>query len=81
MAGVVISGASDGHVRASATANGSVLWDFDTAVEMTTVNGVKAKGGAIGGYALAVTGSTLLVNSGSPIRPGNLLFAFTVDGK
>ncbi len=43
----VLSGAVDGHIRAYATADGSVLWDYDMAKPFTTVNGVKANGGSL----------------------------------
>src|SRR4030088_3252035 len=41
--GVVFSGSLDGHMRAYATEDGEVLWDFDTAKEYATVNGLQAK--------------------------------------
>ena len=43
----VLSGAVDGHVRAYSTTNGAVLWDYDTAKPFTTVNEIKANGGAL----------------------------------
>ena len=47
-----------------------------------TVNGVKAKGGAIDGPGVVVSGGMVYVNSGyvSLIgRPGNVLLAFGVE--
>jgi polyvinyl alcohol dehydrogenase (cytochrome) len=38
--GVVFSGSGDGHVRGYSSEDGSVLWDFDTAREFETVNGI-----------------------------------------
>ena len=82
--GVVFSGALDGHLRAYATADGRIIWDVDTAVEYQSVNGVKAKGGSLDGPGPVVVGGTLYVNSGYGMfgeMPGNVLLAFSVDGK
>jgi polyvinyl alcohol dehydrogenase (cytochrome) len=80
--GAVISGSMDGGIRAYARSDGRILWQFDTNREFTTVNGVKANGGAIDGPGPVVAGGMLFVTSGyvSLIgRPGNVLLAFGVD--
>jgi polyvinyl alcohol dehydrogenase (cytochrome) len=77
--GVIFSGALDGHVRAFSMEDGKVLWDFDTAKEFTTVNGIPAKGGSLGGAGPVVASGMLFVNSGYPREggmPGNILLAF-----
>jgi len=81
--GIVFSGSWDGHMRAYAMKDGAIVWDFDTAKSYDAVNGVKANGGAVGGYPVIVSGGTLFVTSGaaSMTHPGNVLLAFTVDGK
>jgi len=82
--GVVFSGSLDGHLRAYAAADGRIIWDVDTAIDYTAVNGVKAKGGSLDGPGPVVVGGTLYVNSGYGMfgeMPGNVLLAFTVDGK
>jgi polyvinyl alcohol dehydrogenase (cytochrome) len=83
--GVVFSGSLDGHLRAYSTKDGSVVWDFDTAsTSYTGVNGAPARGGALDGGGPIVAGGVLYVNSGYGRligQPGNLLLAFTVDGK
>jgi polyvinyl alcohol dehydrogenase (cytochrome) len=82
--GVVFSGSLDGHLRAYATGNGKIVWDVDTAMEYQPVNGVKAKGGSLDGPGPVVVGGTLFVNSGYGMfgeMPGNVLLAFSVDGK
>ena len=59
-------------------------WDLDTKRDYDTVNGVKAKGGALDGPGAVVVGGQLLVNSGYDGfggAPGNVLLAFSVDGK
>jgi polyvinyl alcohol dehydrogenase (cytochrome) len=77
--GVVFSGSMDGHLRAYATKDGSILWDFDTLPSVPTVNGVKAHGGSMSGSGPVVSGDMLFVTSGftgTAGMPGNLLLAF-----
>ena len=80
--GIVLSGSMDGGLRAYAADDGTIVWSFDTNKEFETVNGVKAKGGAMDGPGAAVGNGMIFVNSGyvSLIgRPGNVLLAFGVD--
>jgi polyvinyl alcohol dehydrogenase (cytochrome) len=82
--GAAFSGSVDGHLRAYSTADGKVIWDFDTVREFKTVNGVAARGGSIDGPGPAIAGGMLVANSGyvsAGGMPGNVLLAFTVDGK
>jgi polyvinyl alcohol dehydrogenase (cytochrome) len=82
--GVVFSGSFDGHLRAYSAATGEVLWDVDTAREFATVNGKPARGGSMDVAGPAVVNGTLFVNSGYGQwggMPGNVLLAFSVDGK
>jgi polyvinyl alcohol dehydrogenase (cytochrome) len=82
--GVVFSGGLDGHLRAYASADGRIIWDVDTARDYTTVNGVKATGGSLDGPGAVIVGGMLYVNSGYAFvggAPGNVLLAFSVDGK
>jgi polyvinyl alcohol dehydrogenase (cytochrome) len=82
--GVVFSGSVDGHLRAYATSDGRIIWDVDTIREYQTVNGVKGNGGAIDGPGPVVVGGTVYANSGYAFfggAPGNVLLAFSVDGK
>ena len=84
MPGVVFAGSVDGHFRAYSTTDGKVLWDFDTAQEFKTVNGVSARGGSIdvGGPAIAngVVATTSGYGQWGGMR-GNVLLVFSVDGK
>jgi polyvinyl alcohol dehydrogenase (cytochrome) len=82
--GAVFSGSVDGHLRAYDSKTGKILWDYDTAKEYKTVNGVEAKGGSIDGPGPAVAGGVLVVNSGYAFfngMPGNVLLAFSADGQ
>ncbi|MBV9744264.1 MAG: PQQ-binding-like beta-propeller repeat protein [Acidobacteriia bacterium] len=79
--GVVWSGAEDGHLRAYSTANGKIIWDYDTARPYKTVNGIPGKGGAIDVAGPVVAGGMLFATSGYPARGGlggNVLLAFSV---
>jgi polyvinyl alcohol dehydrogenase (cytochrome) len=80
--GAVFSGSDDGHLRAFATEDGRVLWDFDTARDYQTANGIKGKGGALDGAGPVIVGGMLFVNSGyarSGGMPGNVLLAFAPE--
>ena len=82
--GVVFSGSLDGHLRAFSPAAGAILWDVDTAHEYQTVNGAMARGGSLDGPGPVIVGGMLYVNSGYGQyggMPGNVLLAFSVDGK
>jgi polyvinyl alcohol dehydrogenase (cytochrome) len=77
--GVVFSGSVDGHLRAYAAEDGQALWDFDTAREFDTVDGVPGHGGSIDGPGAVVVKGMVYVNSGYARQsgmPGNVLLAF-----
>jgi polyvinyl alcohol dehydrogenase (cytochrome) len=81
--GALFAGSWDGYLRAYSTANGKIIWAFDTGQTFDAVNGVKATGGAIDKGSQTIAGGMLFVNSGVTMlqRPGNALLAFTVDGR
>jgi len=81
--GVVFSGAIDGHLRAYSTTNGSIVWDVDTAQTYETANGVPGRGGSLNVGGPAISNGTVIINSGYVQNgmPGNVLLAYTVDGK
>ncbi len=82
--GVAFSGSEDGHLRAYSATDGKIVWDFDTVRSYETANGVSARGGSLDGPGPAIAGGMLFVNSGyagSGGIPGNVLLAFSVDGK
>jgi polyvinyl alcohol dehydrogenase (cytochrome) len=83
MPGVAFLGSQDGHIRAYETKAGAIIWDFDTTQDFQTVNGIKAHGGSIVSMAPVIAGGTLYMTSGYSGNgmPGNVLLAFTVDGK
>ncbi len=82
--GAAFSGSVDGHLRAYSATDGKVIWDFDTVGTYKTVNGVEGRGGSLDGPGPAIAGGMLFVNSGYPSAggmPGNVLLAFSLDGK
>ena len=81
--GVAFSGSIDGHLRAYSTIDGRILWDVDTVGSYETANGVPGRGGSLNVAGPAVAGGTVVVNSGYVQNgmPGNVLLAFSVDGK
>lgn len=78
--GVIFSDGWDGVVRAIATEDGRVLWEFNTVRGFDTVNSVSAKGGSMGGPGPAIAGGMLFVGSGyvgiQNGIAGNVLLAF-----
>lgn len=78
--GLVFSGGFDGILRALSSSDGKVVWEYNTAKDYTTVNGVPAKGGSLGAPGPVVAGDMLFVASGyvgvKAGAGGNVLLAF-----
>jgi polyvinyl alcohol dehydrogenase (cytochrome) len=89
MPGVVVSGTTDGWLRAYDAASGKVLWAYSTTAQTyDTTNGIKGQpGGNIDGLGPAIAGGMVYVQSGwnGAAQTGgntvNVLLAFSVDGK
>ncbi len=82
--GIAFEGSMDGHLRAYSTIDGKIVWDADTAKDFMTVNGIKASGGSLDQGGPTIVNGVVYINSGYGQRsgqPGNVLLAFTVDGK
>jgi len=81
--GVLFAGGWDGVLRALSTDDGHELWQFDTAREFSTVNGVAAHGGSLGAPGPVIAGGMLFVGSGyvgtGNGMPGNVLLAFSAQ--
>jgi polyvinyl alcohol dehydrogenase (cytochrome) len=80
--GAVFSGSNDGALRVYSTADGAILWEFDTNREFTTVNSVAGRGASMIGPGPVVAGGMVFVSSGYGAfggRPGNVLLAFGVQ--
>ncbi|HLI83084.1 MAG TPA: PQQ-binding-like beta-propeller repeat protein [Bryobacteraceae bacterium] len=88
MPGIVFSASFGGHLRAYATGPGGkpgeVVWDFDARRDFETVNGVPGKGGSFDGGGPAISRGMVITTCGYGFAggiPGNVLLAFSVDGK
>lgn len=82
--GIAFSGSYDGHLRAYSAVDGKVVWDFDTERAYDSVDGEPGRGGTLDGAGPVIGGGLLYVNSGYAVsggQPGNVLLAFSVDGK
>jgi len=82
--GIAFSGSLDGHLRAYSARDGKVVWDFDTERTYDTVDGEPGHGGSMDGAGPVIGGGLMFVNSGyagSGGQPGNVLLAFSIDGK
>ena len=70
-------------MRAYSTSDGKVLWEYNSAHEFTTVNGIAAKGGLLNGPGPVIVGGMLFMNSGYAYlgygAAGNVLLAFGVE--
>ena len=78
--GVVFSGSIDGHFRAFLAKTGEIVWDFNTARDFETVNGVAGKGGSLDSAGPVIAGGMVFTNSGYGMwqgLPGNVLLAFS----
>ena len=78
--GVLFTGGMDGMLRAVSPTDGSPIWEFNTAQEFKTVNGVAAKGGSIGAAGPSIANGMVFAGSGyvgfQNGVPGNVLLAF-----
>lgn len=77
--GAVITGGLDGRLFIFNSDTGDVLFQYDTAVDFETVNGVEGYGGSIESHSIAAGSGMVFVGSGygqfSQV-PGNVLLAF-----
>ena len=74
--GVIFSGGLDGILRAYSTDSGQIVWEYNTAREFETVNGVAGRGGGLNGAGPAIVNGMVYVSSGSSGLQGNVLLAF-----
>ena len=80
--GAVFFGGSTGTLHAYSTTEGKAMWQYETAREFDTVNGVPAKGGTINAAGPVVAGGMVFITSGyselgNGVR-GNVLLAFGI---
>jgi len=75
-----VVGSLDGFLRAFDAATGELLYQYDTAHDYDTANGVPGKGGAIDNASIVAANGYVFVNSGYGLMagqtPGNVFLAF-----
>jgi polyvinyl alcohol dehydrogenase (cytochrome) len=83
MPGAIFSGSWEGILRAFSTADGHLLWEYNTIQEFKTANHVPAKGGSMGAAGATIAGGMVFAGSGYLIGengiPGNVLLAFAPE--
>jgi len=81
--GVVFQGSSNGMLYALSSADGKLLWQFNTAEKFATVNRVPAHGGELSSIGAVVSNGMLFIGSGYAVNSGNsggnVLLAFAAD--
>lgn len=84
MPGIAFSGSWGGHMRAYSTKTGEIVWDFDAMRSFETINHVAAQGGSFDGGGPAIANGMVVTTCGYGFvggKAGNVLLAFSVDGK
>ena len=84
MPGIVFSASFGGHLRAYSMKSGEIVWDFNALRDFDTVNQTPAKGGSFDGGGPAIGHGLVVTVSGYGFAggiAGNVLLAFSVDGK
>lgn len=78
--GMLFIGGWDGRLLAISSEDGHVAWEYETARDFDTVNGVPAHGGSFGAQGATIAGGMLFASSGyaffTGVMPGNVLLAF-----
>jgi polyvinyl alcohol dehydrogenase (cytochrome) len=80
--GVAFVAGSDGVLHALSTADGKIIWEYNTARDFDTVNKVPAHGGAIGSIGPTIVNGMLFIGSGYAVSGnnfGNVLLAFSLE--
>jgi polyvinyl alcohol dehydrogenase (cytochrome) len=75
----LIVGALDGRIYMLHRKTGKLVWQYDTAREFPTLNGVKANGASIDNAGIIAVNGMLILNSGYGLfgqGPGNVTLAF-----
>ncbi|MEM8767832.1 MAG: PQQ-binding-like beta-propeller repeat protein [Pseudomonadota bacterium] len=75
----VVQGSLDGYLRIFDSADGALLFEYDTVRDYEGINGVAGQGGAIDNASVIAANGLLLVSSGYGMfgqTPGNVLLAF-----
>ena len=80
--GAVFTGSRDGILRAFASKDGKIIWEYQTNRPYETTNGAPGKGGGLGGPGPTIVNGMLFIGSGYDIlsgATGNVLLAFGLE--
>ena len=80
--GVAFVAGGDGVLHALSTADGKIVWEYNTAREFDTVNKVPAHGGGINSIGPTIVNGMLFIGSGYAVSGsnfGNVLLAFSAE--
>jgi polyvinyl alcohol dehydrogenase (cytochrome) len=75
----VITGGLDGRVYMLERKTGKLVWQYSTAREFDTINGVKGNGAAVDNASIIAANGLVIMNSGYGLfgqGPGNVMIAF-----
>jgi polyvinyl alcohol dehydrogenase (cytochrome) len=79
---LVFAAGLDGKIRAYNISDGKVLWQTNTAIKYSAINGIEGHGGAIDVAGQSIAGEWLYVLSGYSMfgqLPGNMLLAYKIE--
>jgi polyvinyl alcohol dehydrogenase (cytochrome) len=71
-------------MRAYSARDGKVIWTFDSNPHFESINGITTKGGSFDGPGPVVVDGMMYIISGNCCivgRPGNALFAFSLESE
>jgi polyvinyl alcohol dehydrogenase (cytochrome) len=72
----------DGHLRAYDAKNEEIFWDFNVIRNYDTVDGIEGRVGSLNASGPAVADGMLFVSTGQGQgMPGNVLLAFSIEGR
>jgi len=75
----IITGGLDGRVYMVEKKTGKLVWQYDTARDFTTLNGVKGNGGSVDNASIIAANGLVIMNSGYGLfgqGAGNVMIAF-----
>ena len=75
----IITGGLDGRLYVVERKTGKLVWQYDTAQDFTTVNGIKANGASVDNASIIAVNGLLIMNSGYGLfgqGAGNVMIAF-----
>jgi polyvinyl alcohol dehydrogenase (cytochrome) len=81
--GAVVTAGLDGRIHIFDGVDGRVLFQFDTARQFETINGIEGGGGSVDSHSIAAGAGMLFIGSGYGSfgqPPGNVLLAFRPRG-